>query len=763
MVKRRKEIWDVARLDTPETATDFLGRDALASTVARGLLRSRPSESLITAVYGPWGSGKSWLKHRLLKKLAAKKKQITVVEFSPWQIRGADELTLQFFAQVHDHLSAGREDAAGGLAKREKMWMALARLSGAGTAALKVIGGAAALSEQGKSFAPVLTAAAGVSEHFATLLQSAAEDVRVKADKFRFPINAEEARQELAKLFSEPELPSLLVVMDDFDRLTSEEIQTLVRLTKANANFPGLNYLILCDPEQLAMALDPVAANKGKEFLEKIVQNPIRLPSPDADSILRQLATGLENIAKRTDYPLEQNIDRLRTYFQNFLRLRLKNLRSVYRLLAVLDFSTTALTRKGKLEVDLLDLLAVDFLRLHAPALADWLQEVRPSFYVFTALRDLFDDEKKQPLKEILPPHVAELFGVENSYCVLRTLFPRVAKEFPKEEAVFQRTFASLGNVPKDYPLALSDEEHFEAYFRLQPSASKIPESAYLAAIRGTGSRAELTHNISRWISEGWLPSALSRLRSDVDAFSTEKRKSLFLALADCSDLVGRNDDIASFGGELRGAMDMMEELLEALPQQERDALIDELFSSVQAITARLLILEDLRIRSSPESWKNRQPRAELPVFQTDRIDDLRVDLAAAAETEIKDRSYFDHPRQGFRIYRWANAVGTEHTEEFLRKTVEREDWELVLSVLRGIARTMVGAYDMSFEDPSTYAKSSSKGLATTLTWFASEDFWRDFAGKVAEQFPPTDTPKVGDDCLAQHLRRAFPSSSADP
>ena len=253
---------------------------------------------------------KSWLKHRVLKQLAARKKQITVVEFSPWQIRGVDELTLQFFAQVHDHLGAGTQGhAAGGLAKREKMWMALARLSGAGTAALKVIGGAAALSDQGKSFAPVLMAAAGVSEHFATLLQSAAEDVRVKASKSRLPVSAEEARQELAKLFSEPELPSLLVVMDDFDRLTSEEIQTLVRLIKANANFPGLNYLILCDPEQLALALDPVAANKGKEFLEKIVQNPIRLPAPDADSILRQLGAGLENIAKRTDYPLDQHID----------------------------------------------------------------------------------------------------------------------------------------------------------------------------------------------------------------------------------------------------------------------------------------------------------------------------------------------------------------------------------------------------------------------------------------------------------------------
>jgi hypothetical protein len=445
------------------------------------------------------------------------------------------------------------------------------------------------------------------------------------------------------------------------------------------------------------------------------------------------------------------------------LRLRLRNLRSVYRLLEALDFSATALTRDGKLEADLLDLLAVDFLRLHAPSLADWLQEVRPSFYVFTALRDLFDEHKKQPLEEILPKEVVESFGLENSYAVLRTLFPQVAKQFPKEEAAFHRTIASLGERPKDYPLALSDDEHFDAYFRLQPHALKVPETAYLTAISGAMNRSDLAANISRWISEGWLPSALRRLKSDIEVFSTEQRQTVFLALSDCSDLVGRNEDAASLEGELRSTTFTFEELLESLPEKEREGSIAELFASVRAITARLLMLENLRIRSAPELWKDREPHAELPIFPSDKIDKLREDLAAAAKAEIRDRSYFDHPRQGFRLYRWRNAVGRKHTEAFLRENVELGNLSIVFTVLRSVARAMVGQYDMSFEDPSTYAQSSSKGLVKTLTRFASEDFWRDFAAMLAAQFPPTDTPKVGDDCLTQHLRRAFAPSSADP
>src|SRR6266496_964277 len=528
--KRSEESWSLTQLDTPESAPDVLGFDALASTIARGLVASRPSESLTTAVYGPWGSGKTWLKYRILGALAQKPDEVTVVEFSPWQIRGVDEITLQFFAQVHRQLVIDAEknpDSA--MAIRAKMWMALARLSGAGTAALKMIGAAASVTDEGKPLGLTLTYVAGVSEQFTKLLQTTAEDIRAKQKGQNTPANADEARRMLGKLFGKPETPSLLVVMDDFDRLTSEEIQTLVRLIKANANFPGLNYLLFCDPDQLAAALDPVTSGKGTEFLEKIVQNPIHLPPPNPDSLFRQLAAGLKSIASRTNYRLDDHRDRLRAYFQNFLRLHLKNLRSVYRLLAVDDFSVAALTRDGELEVDLLDLLAVDYLRIHVPALASWIRDARPFSYFFTALRNMIHDEKKRPLAEILPPSVIECFGVQNSYAVIRTLFPEAAKEFPSEEAVYDRSLASLSKFSRHYALALSDEEHLDSYFRLQPSELKVPEAAYRKATSEGVSRSDLAEIFADWISRGWFPSAVRRLRAELKNFKPEQKTSLAL------------------------------------------------------------------------------------------------------------------------------------------------------------------------------------------------------------------------------------------
>jgi hypothetical protein len=42
---------------------------------------------------------------------------------------------------------------------------------------------------------------------------------------------------------------------------------------------------------------------------------------------------------------------------------------------------------------------------------------------------------------------------------------------------------------------------------------------------------------------------------------------------------------------------------------------------------------------------------------------------------------------------------------------------------------------------PATYANSSSKGLLTTISRFASEEFWPGFAAMSAEEFPPTEAP----------------------
>lgn len=284
--------WNTAELDCAETSADLLDRSKLIDHLARGLLRSRTGESLVTAIYGHWGSGKSWIKHRLVRELRAHSPDLVIVEFAPWQIRGVDELTLQFFSQVYEQIDPpSPSDTAFLPSARARLWAQLARLSGVVPAAVRITGGAVAAVAGDSNIALTALAAAGAGEEFSKIISAKAEEAKEQVAEAgeRVPRTVEETREKLAASFNLKTTSRILIIMDDFDRLTAEEIQTMVRLIKANANFSGLNYLLLCDPEQLALALNDVASGKGREFLEKIVQNPIRLPQPDTETIFSQL------------------------------------------------------------------------------------------------------------------------------------------------------------------------------------------------------------------------------------------------------------------------------------------------------------------------------------------------------------------------------------------------------------------------------------------------------------------------------------------
>jgi hypothetical protein len=92
---------------------------------------------------------------------------------------------------------------------------------------------------------------------------------------------------------------------------------------------------------------------------------------------------------------------------------------------------------------------------------------------------------------------------------------------------------------------------------------------------------------------------------------------------------------------------------------------------------------------------------------------------------------------------------------------MRRGERDIILKVLRGVARSITGTFDMSFEDPNTYAGSKSGGFLKQLIEFAPAAFWKVFIGAISDRYPSTDTPNAGDDCLIQHLRRAIASAAA--
>src|SRR3990167_2452709 len=90
--------------DRPITSRkeDLLGRSDFTESLASAIKGWTGNDSLVIGLYGPWGSGKSSIKNMVLEVLneAAKSSKPDVMEFSPWQFSGQDQLLEAFFNEI---------------------------------------------------------------------------------------------------------------------------------------------------------------------------------------------------------------------------------------------------------------------------------------------------------------------------------------------------------------------------------------------------------------------------------------------------------------------------------------------------------------------------------------------------------------------------------------------------------------------------------------------------------------------------------------
>ncbi len=99
----------------------------------------------------------------------------------------------------------------------------------------------------------------------------------------------DEIRTSMDEKLTETET-SVIVLIDEIDRLSDSEVRALVQVIKSVADFERFSYLLAYDPDRVATALSEGNDLKhGHQYLEKIVQVQTRLPRID-ESALVQIA-----------------------------------------------------------------------------------------------------------------------------------------------------------------------------------------------------------------------------------------------------------------------------------------------------------------------------------------------------------------------------------------------------------------------------------------------------------------------------------------
>lgn len=311
---------------------DLLGRSGFAESLASAIKGWKGNDSLVLALYGPWGSGKSSIKNIVIESLRESKEHYPlIVEFNPWQWAGQEQLAEAFFQEIA--VALDRSDTSEKGKERAAKWRAYGAYLTLGASLAKSL--KTVLPLLGVPGSSILGALATGLERASKVAQegSAALDVQAEAaDR-----NLSDIKQDLSNALKELKEP-VLVVMDDVDRLSTDEIKLLFQLVKANADFPNLIYLLLFQRDIVEKSLKAIAPITGREFLEKIVQVGFDIPRIELTRLERVLFAGLDELLG--DEAVGQRFDQRRwgNIFIPGLRPYFETLRDVHRFLATLSF-----------------------------------------------------------------------------------------------------------------------------------------------------------------------------------------------------------------------------------------------------------------------------------------------------------------------------------------------------------------------------------------------------------------------------------------
>jgi predicted KAP-like P-loop ATPase len=360
---------------------DLLGRALFAQSFATALLSHKDSGSVVTALYGKWGAGKSSVINMALEHVQEESRKLgkedhpIVFKFNPWNFSDQNQLVSQFFKQLAyslQHKDYG-ENAQEAGRKLEVYANLVAPLTLIPFPA--VSGGAAAL----------MAVLKGVGSAAISWGKNKGKDLAALKD-------------DLNKILSKSNR-KIIIVIDDIDRLNNSEIRQVFQLVKMLGDFSNTIYLLAFDHELVVNALSKVQEGPGQDYLEKIIQVPFELPQISKSEIESLLFSQLDELV--ADIPKGKWDS---TYWGNIYHSGLKyffeNVRDVTRYINSLRFSFAMVSDY----VNPVDFLAITGFQVFLPEVYSGIRENKDLFSGhFSGQRsDAVIDQAATRLKEIL-------------------------------------------------------------------------------------------------------------------------------------------------------------------------------------------------------------------------------------------------------------------------------------------------------------------------------------------------------------------------
>jgi len=337
----------IINLDQPLTVesaleNDKLNRREFAETAFRILTRPDNSGFAIS-VEGGWGSGKSSIL-AMIEQLFSHPVQVSlnpiVVHFNPWLIGDRDALLQEFLKGIASEI--------GHCDKSKK--------------ARQVATSIVEYAEIASSIVPGSGPVKAVME----LIKKA-----IKEDRKHPHIELIDQKSKIEKslnVFNK----IIIVIIDDIDRLSPQEVFEIIRVIKAVGDLPSIRYICAWDPIYVSRALENASIPHADTYLDKIIQ--VRLPLPLLSDIdKRALFYGaLSQLGKEAlDEHFQGGEELLESFYFRALIPMISHLRDINRIFNI----TSTIEPKLRGEIVLPDIIGMATIMAKAPRIFDLIKK----------------------------------------------------------------------------------------------------------------------------------------------------------------------------------------------------------------------------------------------------------------------------------------------------------------------------------------------------------------------------------------------------
>jgi predicted KAP-like P-loop ATPase len=724
---------------------DFLGRKRFSQHLGKALLDWKEKESLVIAIYGEWGSGKSSvinLASENIKKSEHENKP-TIIEFNPWIFSEEDSLGEHFFNEIAKELEVRNDtEKDKKIAKKLKFYASLLSLTpeenllaGLSSKTLLTLGLIGISSSQVINWLNIpsnwiqnILLVGGflfvLLEFFKGYLGKLANYFEKKAEYYLKSVS--EIKREIKKELIDRQ-KKLVVVIDDIDRLNQSEIRQIFRLIRVNADFPNTIYLLAFDRKIVEKNLEEQVGVSGKDYLNKIVQVnfdvPFAKPSKISTFLFKELDRILSVLPESAQKYFGQDDPYWVNVYHSGFKDFFKNIRDVKRFASSLEFNISQMYQGEVMEINPIDFIAIEATRVFAP---DFYSFMRDKNALFTSTdRNDRSSRDNNPRKEEIEEALNKLPNgtKESVHELLKRLFPQI-------DGIFQYGYSTHGHEWQSSwsnNLRVCATNNFDSYFTLIPGGDEEELSQFEIEeiLSKTNSLENLEKIIREYIEKKKIRKVLQRIQDftdDQNRISQDDAKNVVKALFNISDdLPEEKVGMWDFGAD----MDLMRIIFQLLKRETDKQKNFEILK--EAIPQSKGLFGPVQKVSLESSRKEKGKDSDEFVVPEDKIEELQKLCLEKIKGFNKD-NLLKHKNLLYILYRWKEWDKEKKWEDFIKEITE-DDKKLITFLSKFVSESRsqtIGDYGVKVIKKFNYKSLSDfldlEQIKTKLETLRSQD-----------------------------------------